>query len=267
VKKFCLALILTLCALTMFSAEWVPVKSRVPQKPSLSVVSSGAEETVVTVTIPGYFREEEKIGGESYAYFTVPGCANLMEKSAPSLPFLAFDAAISPAGEVSVSCEITEFASASAEKGHGWVMAVRKAVKDRAEGSGLAKAVGVGLPAVSDRAKTIATAIEAVLTAAKEHPAELRACGVLDKDLAKGQAILESLSGARSTQDDGMGKKKDLTALKNAVQIRVEESVSNIGTAGNLEFQDTNAALAQRFLDLIPPNGGDDGPPPEPPKA
>jgi hypothetical protein len=156
-----------------------------------------------------------------------------------------------------------------AEKGHGWVMAIRKAVKDRAEGSGLAKAVGVGLPAVSDRAKTVATAIEAVLTAAAERPAELRTCGVLDKDLAKGQAILASLSGARSTQDDGMGKKKDLTAIKNAVQLRVEEAVSNIGTAGNLEYQDTNAALAQRFLDLIPPNGGDDGPPPPPetPKA
>jgi hypothetical protein len=156
-----------------------------------------------------------------------------------------------------------------AEKGHGWVMAVRKAVKDRAEGSGLAKAVGVGLPAKPAQAKTVATAIEAVLTAAAERPAELRACGVLDKDLAKGQAILASLTGARSTQDDGMGKKKDLTALKNAIQLRVETAVSAIGTAGNLEYQDTDAALARRFLDLIPSNGGDDGPPPppEPPKA
>ena len=152
-----------------------------------------------------------------------------------------------------------------AEQGHGWVMAVRKAVKDRAEGTGLAKAVGVGLPAVSARAKTVVTAIEAVLTAAKERPSELRACGVLDKDLAKGQAILAGLSGARSTQDDGMGKKKDLTALKNEVQVRVEKAVCAISNAGNLEFQGCNAALARRFVDLIPGNGGGgDTPPPAP---
>jgi hypothetical protein len=153
-----------------------------------------------------------------------------------------------------------------AEKGHAWVAAIRKAVKNRAEGSGLAKAVGVGLPALKARAKTVATAIEAILTAAKERPSELRACGVLDKDLAKGQAILSAIQGARSIKDDGMTEKKEMTRLKDATQISVEKAVTAISAMGNLEYHDANPALAQQFLDIIPTdNGGNETPPAEPP--
>jgi hypothetical protein len=143
-----------------------------------------------------------------------------------------------------------------AEKGHAWVAAIRKAVKNRAEGSGLARAVGVGLTAKASRAKSVSTAIEAVLTAAKERPAELSACGILDSDLARGQAILAAIQGARFIKDDGMGQKKDMTDIKNRTQRAVEKAIIDISVSGNIQYQDSDPALAQRFLDLIPGNGG-----------
>jgi hypothetical protein len=142
------------------------------------------------------------------------------------------------------------------EKGHAWVAAVRLAVKGRADGAGLEKAVGVGLPARGKQAKSIETAIQAILTAAQERPAELRACGILDADIQRGRAILTGIQGARSTQDDGMGQKKDLTDLKNRAQRAVEKTTIAISDMGNLEYMESNPALAQRFLDVAPGNGG-----------
>ncbi len=167
-----------------------------------------------------------------------------------------------------------------AEKGAAWAAAIREVVRKHAPGDGLRKAAGVGSPVKVNSAKSVATAIETILAAARERPAEIRSCGLLDSDIQRGQALLAALSGARSTRDDGMGGKTDMTSLKNAVQLRVERALQSIASLGHLHYLGSDAALAQRFNDLIPGstggNGGGDEPPapvtgndsaPKPPKA
>lgn len=154
-----------------------------------------------------------------------------------------------------------------ARKGARWVSAVREMVKRRATGTGLPKAVGVGMQVYQANSKSTATALEAVLTAARENPEAIRACGILETDLQKGQAMLESISGARDTQDIGMKDKKDLTTRKDTLQIRIEKAIEEISTAGYFHFMETEPVLAQRFKDLIPSSGGKKGGSPEEPPA
>ena len=154
-----------------------------------------------------------------------------------------------------------------ARKGARWVSAVREMVKRRATGTGLPKAVGVGMQVYQANSKSTATALEAVLTAARENPEAIRACGILETDLQKGQAMLESISGARDTQDIGMKDKKDLTTRKDTLQIRIEKAIEEISTAGYFHFMETEPVLAQRFKDLIPHKSRDTEEPPEEPPA
>lgn len=138
------------------------------------------------------------------------------------------------------------------EKGAEWVSGIREAVKRRAEKSGLIKAVGVGEKLKKEQSKSVVIAIEAILTAAKEKADEMRACGILESDILKGTAILNSLMGARRVQEEGIKTKKDLTTKKNIVQIRIENAIDEICTAGYLQYIDKDKVLAERFRDLIP---------------
>lgn len=152
-----------------------------------------------------------------------------------------------------------------AKRGAKWVNAIRGSVKRHGAGEGLRGAVGVGQPVRSGLATSVTTALETILDAAKERPDEIRACGILDADLQNGQALLSALAGARATQDEGMTGKKDLTTLKDKVQVRLEAAVESISSSGYLEFLDRDPLLAQRFADLIPNSGGGDGDEGEPP--
>ena len=171
-----------------------------------------------------------------------------------------------PARTVAVT-GITGTQKELAKRGAKWVNAIRDAVKRHPADAGLRKAVGVGRPVQTEQATSVTTAIQAILAAANERPDEIRACGILDADIQKGQALLTAIGGAVSTQDDGMGEKKDLTDLKNHAQMRLEASIESISSAGHLHYFDTDALLAQRFLDLIPGNGGPPPKPTEPPQG
>ncbi len=107
-KKVSFLAVLLLFSVTMFCSEWIPLKSGKPEKAQLTVVSEREGETVLELTIPGYFAEEVEVEGKPYAYFTLEGCANMMEKGSPSLPFIAADLAIGDSGEVSVSVKEEE---------------------------------------------------------------------------------------------------------------------------------------------------------------
>jgi len=159
------------------------------------------------------------------------------------------------------------------EKGANWVIAIREAVKRRSGDAGLEKAVGVGDKMRSISSKSVVAAIQAILTAAKDKPDEIRKCGILESDLKKGEEILKSLVGVREVQEEGIKSKKDLTTRKNIIQIRIERAVKEISSAGYLEYLDKDPVLANRFRDLIPGGGsktqkGEEEPKPqEPPKA
>jgi len=107
-KKVSFLAVLLLFSVTMFCSEWIPLKSGKPEKARLTLVSEREGETVLELTIPGYFAEEVEVEGKPYAYFTLEGCANMMEKGSPSLPFIAADLAIGDSGEVSVSVKEEE---------------------------------------------------------------------------------------------------------------------------------------------------------------
>ena len=147
-----------------------------------------------------------------------------------------------------------------AEKAAAWASSIREAVKRRSDGDGLRKAVGVGRAIATNRVKPVATAIQTILAAAAERPDELRACGILESDLTRGRALLTSLGGASAVQDQGLIAKKDMTAAKNKIQLRVEAAIQAIATAGALQYHDADPALAQRFRGLIPPAIGNGGP-------
>lgn len=143
----------------------------------------------------------------------------------------------------------------NARNGAAWISAVRDAVKKRAPHSGLAKAVGVGVPVNVARSSSVASAIEAILKAASENPDGIHACGILDGDIQNGAETLQELLDARNNQDLGMKDKKDLTTEKNIIQIKVEKAVEEISTAGYLELMKSEPLIAERFRELPPYKG------------
>ena len=147
-----------------------------------------------------------------------------------------------------------------AAAGAQWAADIREAVRRRGNGAGLRRAVGVGRSIHSKSPKSVAEALGTILKAAGENPGDLRACGVLEADLAAGRELLASLGGASGVQDAGMVEKKDLTHEKDAIQRRVEAAIEAIATAGILQYRRANPALAQRFRGLIPPAIGTGGP-------
>ena len=159
------------------------------------------------------------------------------------------------------------------EKGATWVSAIREAVRRRSGDAGLEKAVGVGDKVLKANSKSVVAAIQAILTAAKDKPDEIRNCGILEADLKKGEEILKSLVGVRDVQEEGIKSKKDLTTKKNIIQIRIEKMVMEISSAGYLEYLDKDPVLANRFRDLVPSKssktqkGEEEPKPQEPPKA
>jgi hypothetical protein len=139
-----------------------------------------------------------------------------------------------------------------ARQGAGWIGAIREAVKRRAAGQGIRTAVGVGKSISHTQETSVAAAIEAILALSKEQPQALRACGVLDSDLATGQALLAALGTAHNIQHDGFVGSKNVTDQRNATHARVEEAVEAIATAGHLQYLETDPALAKRFANLLP---------------
>jgi hypothetical protein len=47
-----------------------------------------------------------------------------------------------------------------------------------------------------------------------------------------------------------------MTDIKNRTQRAVEKAIIDISVSGNIQYQDSDPAIAQRFLDLIPTDGG-----------
>jgi len=88
-----------------FSAEWVAITSSEPQKPKVELISDNDGETVLMVTIPGFFIDKVQINGEDFTILKLPGGANLMEKGNPTLPFLVTNLAIKMEGDVFVKSE------------------------------------------------------------------------------------------------------------------------------------------------------------------
>ncbi len=132
------------------------------------------------------------------------------------------------------------------------VTAIRTAVKKRAANTGLPKAVGVGSRFYPFRSASVVSAIEAILKAATDNPDAIRACGILDADIARGRELLDTLRAARETQDMGVKDKKNLTTQKNIVQHRIEQSLREISTAGYLQYMDKEPFIAERFKGIMP---------------
>ena len=93
---------------SFISGEWIPVSSNNPQPPQVEVLSNSVQETVLRVTIPGFFRREVEVEGTTYEYYTLLKNPHLMEKGCPELPFMAVDLAIASQGEVSANISYQE---------------------------------------------------------------------------------------------------------------------------------------------------------------
>ena len=112
--------------------------------------------------------------------------------------------------------------------------------------------MGVGSRFYPFRSASVVSAIEAILKAATDNPDAIRACGILDADIARGRELLDTLRAARETQDMGVKDKKNLTTQKNIVQHRIEQSLREISTAGYLQYMDKEPFIAERFKGIMP---------------
>ncbi|MBN2384137.1 hypothetical protein JXQ70_14770, partial [bacterium] len=102
-RKLLFGLCFLLFAGLVNAGEWVPLTSHDPAPARIEVVSSSLEETILSVSIPGYFREEVELDGTKYEIFSLSSGHNLMEKGCPTLPFEATDVAVANQGTVSYS--------------------------------------------------------------------------------------------------------------------------------------------------------------------
>ena len=127
------------------------------------------------------------------------------------------------------------------------------------------KAVGVGSPVYPSKTDSVAESLTAMLNASRTYIEAFRTAGILDSDLAEASAVLQNLLQADDVQQGAQDTKKELTARKDAAQLRVEQAVSTIAAAGVFEFrkQAAKRAVFEKLASMHKDkgkNGGDEPP-------
>lgn len=113
------------------------------------------------------------------------------------------------------------------------------------------KAFGVGekialtIPGVTAAAKI-------VLDAFKKYPEWSKDAGILESDMTRLTAMMNSLSNAGQEQDDSMYTRKAKTMDKDVLQRTVEDEVTRLSSLGALAFRESKPGVSSLFEDLIP---------------
>lgn len=113
------------------------------------------------------------------------------------------------------------------------------------------KAVGVGSQVSPSKTASVASSLSALLDASKTYVETFRAAGILDSDLAEARDILQNLLSADEAQQEVQGTGQDMTAQKDAAQLRLEQAVATIAAAGQMQYR-KEAAKRAVFENLAP---------------
>jgi hypothetical protein len=106
------------------------------------------------------------------------------------------------------------------------------------------RAAGVGIQVSPGKINSVAASLTAMLDASKTYPAAFRAAGILETDLGVATEILKSVLQAEETPPGVEATVVDLTAQKDAAQLRIEHAVTTIAAAGQLQFRKDPATRA-----------------------
>jgi hypothetical protein len=143
-------------------------------------------------------------------------------------------------GDASDYASLTEQKSATADErataadAHDFLMAIRNAVARRTEATeALKTAIGIGDGLRAGDTPKVLSALGAVAT----NAAALQACGVLPEDIAEAAALAEQLRGDDVSQQGKLDHRQSTTEDRHQAQVRLEEAVDAISSAGVLAFR------------------------------
>jgi hypothetical protein len=135
-----------------------------------------------------------------------------------------------------------------------WCVAVRDALKKGRAPEAVKKAAGVGMLFPNKRVSVCVAAVNAIVETYDRFPEVFRTSGVLPEDMNEGKSLLAALQGADAEQEMEKTRKKDTTKGRNALRIRIEESVDRIIGAAGIAFKD-QPDVSKLFTDLTPGTG------------
>ncbi len=130
----------------------------------------------------------------------------------------------------------TESQTEAAAHAKDLVMGIRRSLAT----AGLSKATraeyGEGSRLAPEVVKSVVGAGEQILSRAAAHPEEVRAAGILERDLVALREAIDAAIAADRTQESRKKAQRDATAARNATLVRIEAIVKRISSAGQLEF-------------------------------
>lgn len=132
-----------------------------------------------------------------------------------------------------------------------WCVRVREALKRGKAAQSVQKSAGVGSIFPNKNVRLGVAAANAILETYDRNPEVFRNCGVLPEDITQGKALLEVLLTQDELQEREKAKKKDTTASRNALRVRIENAVDKIIGAANVAFWN-NPEILKLFTDAIP---------------
>jgi hypothetical protein len=129
------------------------------------------------------------------------------------------------------------------------------------------KAVGVGAQVNPGKTDSVASSFSAFLDTSKTYVDIFRTAGILDADLDEARALMNGLLCADDAQQTAIDTKKELTAQKDAAQLRIEQSVATIAAVGTMTFRKSSVprAVFEKLAPKTPPKAKKAGTPEEPP--
>ncbi|MFH2007112.1 MAG: hypothetical protein ABI333_11045 [bacterium] len=132
------------------------------------------------------------------------------------------------------------------------VMAVRSALQKTGADKVVQKKAGVGRTMSSRSVKSALAGADMVIETYTKHPDELRAAGVLPKDVDTIIGLANALRAADAAQEGQKVAAKLSTAERGNVQRRVEAALMRVIAAAELEFVESDPERVRQYQALIP---------------
>ena len=92
-----------------FAQDWIPINSLNPTAPTVKLLSSTEQETIVDFSLAGFFSETVNTPQGLQQIINAPKMASMLEEGAPDLPLFAIPVAIGDCAEMNINVQKTEF--------------------------------------------------------------------------------------------------------------------------------------------------------------
>ena len=95
--------------LNLFAQEWVPIESKSPESPKVTLISQSDKEITIQFALNGFYKEVIETPNGPQSLITVPKMASMLEESAPDLPLFAIPILIDDLAEMEVQVKETQY--------------------------------------------------------------------------------------------------------------------------------------------------------------